>query len=163
MLQDRRELCLASTHNSWHHRMLEWEEAIRISKLTSLISEGNNHDPCEESWLHTTQSVWRGVQTKLQPETLGLLLLPLLSYSLAPFHQRSPRAGKLGPWAKSCQLQALVNKVLLECSPTHLFTLCLWLLSRSTSRVNSVRQSPQLSKPSVFTVGPSLLKLCYFH
>lgn len=110
----------------------------------------------EESCLHTTQAVWRGgVQTKL--------LLPLLSYSLAPFHEHSPRADKLGLWAKSCQLQALVNKVLLECSPTHLFTLCLWLLSRSTSRVNSVRQSPQLSKPSVFTVVPSLLKLCYFH
>lgn len=68
----------------------------------------------EESCLHTTEPAWRGVQTKLQPETLGLLLLPPLSYSLAPFHQRSPRAGKLGPWAKSCQLQALVNKVLLE-------------------------------------------------
>lgn len=114
----------------------------------------------EESCLHTTEPAWRGVQTKLQPETLGLLLLPPLSYSLAPFHQRSPRAGKLGPWAKSCQLQALVNKVYWN-QPNSL-VYALWLLSRSTSRVNSVRQRPQLSKPPVFTIGPSLLKLCYF-
>lgn len=46
------------------------------------------------------------------------------AYSLVPFHQCSPRAGKLCLWAKSCQLQAFINKVLLESGPTQMFTLC---------------------------------------
>lgn len=115
-----------------------------------------------ESCLHTTQpacSEYRLVTTSLDT---AFAMITTVGYSLVPFHQCSPRAGKLCPWAKFCQLQAFVNKVLLECSPTHLFTLCLWLLSHSTSSSNSLRQRPRLSEPAMLTTVPVSLKSCHF-
>lgn len=72
-----------------------------MAMLTSLISPRNNQDQRGRAVFtsHNQHVVeYRVVATS---QDSGFAILTTIGYSLVPFYKCSPRAGKLGPWAKS--------------------------------------------------------------
>lgn len=58
-----------------------------------------------------------------------------ISSALYEIYKIDQTSAEYSPWAKSGLAPAVVNKVLLEHSCSHLVVCCLWLLSRYNGRV----------------------------